>query len=428
LKRIFDANLIRPGHYPNHPDLYNLCDEIGMLVFSEIPIWQMRPESLISGDSWDLWIEPQLREMVESFRHHPSAGFWGVANETLGACDYYRRAANYVRGLDPSRPVCAAQEPKADLDAGPIFDMDGRNLHFGWYHCNNVYDGPAIASAVFAATRGRPSLITETGGMASRGSLGGGYSDLARGRETYLDRLLRFNFSFFATVSSPVTGVSVWTWTDFPRDAGTEQHGVLDVYRQPKLVAYSLANLMRGDLRLYSVEKDALVATGGTWRADLRTFNRLRTPRKGLLARWTVLKGQNKVGGGETAFDATAERSQSVTQIEWAAPENAPGGLYAVWIELLDGAKRIHLSGNAFDLYQASCPGVLRIPPAATDGTQPWIDWGGVRLPVYPLVGLLIPVEEGDYRFPAGEGTRNLGVLSGTIQRAVITTLPWPPP
>jgi beta-galactosidase/beta-glucuronidase len=110
MKRVFDANVIRPGHYPNHPDLYNLCDELGLLVFSEIPIWHMSSAILASDDVWELWVEPQLREMVESQRGHPSVCFWGIANETRNAHAYYRRGADTVRKLDPSRPVSVVLE------------------------------------------------------------------------------------------------------------------------------------------------------------------------------------------------------------------------------------------------------------------------------------------------------------------------------
>ncbi len=428
MKRVFNANVIRPGHYPNHPDLYNLCDDLGMLVFAEIPVWQMGGAILASDDTWNLWIEPQLGEMTESLRHHPSVCLWGIANETRGAHAYYRRAADYLHRLDPSRPVSVVLEPTSDLDSGPVFDMETRNFHFGWYHSHDVYDGTAIAERVFAATRGRPFLVTETGGLANRGSLNGGYSDQARGSETYLDRILRFNFAYYATVTNTVNGICVWSWTDFPRGGGVEPHGVFDVLRQPKLAAYSLVNQMRGDLRLYAVEMNSFVATGGTWRADIRTFNRMLSPRKGLTARWTVLKGQTNVGGGEIAFDVTPERSQFVAHISWAPPANAPPGLYAVWTELLDGGRRIHISGNVFDLYRASRPGVLRITPPSADTTNQWITLGGVQLPVYPFVGLQIPLEEGDYSLNAGEGTQAFGVLPCKLESSVVTTLPWPSP
>jgi hypothetical protein len=428
MKRVFDANVIRPGHYPNHPDLYNLCDELGMLVFSEIPIWHMWSAILASDDVWELWVEPQLREMVESQRVHPSVCFWGIANETRGAHAYYRRGADTVRKLDPSRPVSVVLEYDQDLDSTPIFDMVARNFHFGWYHSRDVYEGPSRAAPAFASSRGKPLWVAETGGIAPRGSLGGGYSDQARGKETYLDRILRFNVAYYSTLTNQLTGISVWSWTDFPRFGGIEAHGVFDVFRQPKLVAYSLRNLMHGDLRLFAVERNSFVTTGETWRAEIRTFNRPLAPRKGLTARWTVLKGQVKVGGGEIAFDATPERSQGVSSIEWVPPTNAPAGLYSVWTELMDGHQRLHISGNVFDLWKASRPGVLRVPPPTTEEEERWVTLGGVRLPVYPLVGLQIPLEEGVYDLVLGEGTRTLGNTPCAITNAVITSQPWPTP
>lgn len=428
MKQAFDANAIRPGHYPNHPDLYNLCDELGLIVFTEIPAWQLPGAAVVSDDAWDLWLEPQLREMATSLRHHPSVCFWGVANEIGGVHAYYRRAVDYLHGLDPSRPVSAVHSSTQDLESVPIFDMEARNFHYGWYHSRDVYDGPLHAAQVFAAARGKPVWVAETGGIAARGALGGGYSEQARGTETYLDRILRFNFQFAATVTNQVAGVSVWSWTDFGRRDTIEAHGVLDVTRQPKLAAYALRSIMHGDLRLFIVERNSFVEAGRTWQAQLRTFNPRLTARKGLVARWTVLKGAARVGGGDFAFDATTDRSQPVTGIEWAPPTNAAPGMYTVWTELMENGRRLHVNSSVFDLQQPSCPGILRLAPTTGADKEPWVALGGVRMPVYPLVGLQVPLEEGSYELTFGDGDRARGTMPCAIRRAEITTPAWPVP
>jgi hypothetical protein len=429
MKESFEANVIRPGHYPNHPDLYNLCDELGLLVFAEIPLWQMWSTPLAADDIWNLWLEPQLREMTESLRHHPSVCFWGVGNETRGAHDYYKRAANYMHQLDPTRPVSVVLEYWQDLESAPLFDLQARNAHFGWYHSRDVYEGPARMAAVLAATRGQPFWITETGAQAGRSALGGGYGNQARGTETYLDRVVRFNVANYTTLTNQITGVSVWSWTDFPQNGGIEPHGILDVAREPKLIAYSLRNLMCGDLRLFAVEENSLVPADKTWHAELRTFNRALTPRKDLTARWTILKGQTIVGGGEIAFDTTPDRSQIIAPVEWAPPTNAPPGLYTVWTELFAGRQRLHVSGSAFDLQKPSCPGILRIPPPAEPtAAGRWMSLGSVQLPVYPLVGLQIPLEEGVYDLAFGQGPQAITNMPCTIRRSQVTTQAWPAP
>jgi hypothetical protein len=184
---------------------------------------------------------------------------------------------------------------------------------------------------------------------------------------------------------------------------------------------------MHGDLRLYTIEESPFVATGKTWRATLQTFNRPLTPRRNLTARWTVLKGQTRVGGDEISFNATPDRSQTVAPIEWTPPTHAPPGLYTVWTELLADGQRLHLGCNAFDLYATSCPGILRIPPPGDAGnTKRWIAINTVRLPVHPFIGLQIPLEAGTYDITFGEDEQTSGPMACTIRNREITTQAWP--
>ncbi len=109
-------NAIRLAHNPFGPDLFNICDEEGMLVIEEaFDEWVMGRTSfglhITFEDRW----ERDLEDMVNRDYNHPCIVMWSTGNEVEerdGSADGYawsRRLAEKVKALDPSRPVsCTA--------------------------------------------------------------------------------------------------------------------------------------------------------------------------------------------------------------------------------------------------------------------------------------------------------------------------------
>src|SRR5699024_1546484 len=73
LKYQLGLNLVRTSHYPQSPAFIAACDEIGLLVFEEIPGWQH-----IGEGEWQDVLLQNVREMVVRDRNHPSVILWGV--------------------------------------------------------------------------------------------------------------------------------------------------------------------------------------------------------------------------------------------------------------------------------------------------------------------------------------------------------------
>ncbi|MBR1758199.1 MAG: glycoside hydrolase family 2 protein [Lachnospiraceae bacterium] len=99
LKFELGCNAVRTSHYPQSHHFMNRCDEIGLLVFTEIPGWQH-----IGDLDWqDLAVE-NVREMVLQYRNHPSIMLWGVRiNESNDNDAFYMRTNAAARELDPTR-------------------------------------------------------------------------------------------------------------------------------------------------------------------------------------------------------------------------------------------------------------------------------------------------------------------------------------
>ncbi len=397
--RQFGANAVRAGHYPFHPRFYNYCDELGLLVFTEIPVWQVGARVVNSADAWRQWLEPQLSAMIHTYRNHACIFAWGISNETRGGVDeYFRRATEHVRGIDATRPVTAVIDSTRDLSSDALFDFSARNLHYGWYHSREVYELRTQLERVLEAAEGRPLWVAETGGHARRGNLSGGYGDHSRGSETYLDRLLRFSFQYNAVHSVQVAGVSVWTWSDFSRRNRTEAHGILDGRRDPKLPAYSVRNLFEGDLRAFIIEEQNLCAGGDVWKAGLHLFNPYENSGALLHARWIIRHGEAVLAEERISFSATGVRGEPIGDVEWKVPENAEEGLYEFWIELTDAdGNRLHTNSAYFDVGQPSRPGMLaaRMTDDRVFAGSVWLEQSGIRIPVYRFPGLLLPLPEG---------------------------------
>lgn len=101
LKYELGLNFVRSSHYPADPSFLDRCDEIGLLVFEEIPGWQH-----IGDQKWQDLAKLNLREMIIRDRNHCSIFLWGVRiNESADDDQFYLETNRIARQLDQSRPT-----------------------------------------------------------------------------------------------------------------------------------------------------------------------------------------------------------------------------------------------------------------------------------------------------------------------------------
>lgn len=72
LKEELGLNMVRTSHYPQSRHFLDRCDEIGLLVFEEIPGWQH-----IGGEAWKEQAVRDVEDMIVRDRNHPSIVIWG---------------------------------------------------------------------------------------------------------------------------------------------------------------------------------------------------------------------------------------------------------------------------------------------------------------------------------------------------------------
>jgi len=218
MKRI-GANFIRLAHYPHHPGVLDLCDEIGLLVMGEIPLYQkgMNEERVENYDSTVEDAKWQLRRMIERVDNHPSVVFWSVSNETNEGIDDVVDGNNdlveLAREIDPSRLSVHVSNHYQRGDY--CFDEDD-------VICVNAY--PSLSQSIEMAERlweerltmlreehpEKPILVTEFG----HPSIEGVDDNDVYGEKTQT-RAIAEEFSVLREAEN-VRGAVVWCFADHP--------------------------------------------------------------------------------------------------------------------------------------------------------------------------------------------------------------------
>jgi beta-galactosidase len=99
LKRELKCNIVRTSHYPQSPHFLDGCDEVGLLVFEEIPGWQH-----IGDAQWQELSIDNVGRMIRRDWNHPSVILWGVRiNESRDNHDFYTKTNALAHSLDPTR-------------------------------------------------------------------------------------------------------------------------------------------------------------------------------------------------------------------------------------------------------------------------------------------------------------------------------------
>ncbi len=147
-------NFVRLAHYPQAPEVYRICDEIGLLVWSEIPV----VSSITNSEAFTQNSLNMQREHIRQTRNHPSIILYGYMNEVFLLFQYSRNMSDEDRQKTANAIVELAKKLEAvtkeeapdhktvmamhrhtsynEYGLTEISDVVGWNLYFGWY-----YDG-----------------------------------------------------------------------------------------------------------------------------------------------------------------------------------------------------------------------------------------------------------------------------------------------
>ena len=106
LMRAANINFIRTSHYPPHPRLLELCDELGFYVMDEVPFGFGDAHLTDPSYQEDLFV--RARATLQRDRNRASVIIWSVGNENPNTPLTFA-TGKLVKQLDPSRPICFPQ-------------------------------------------------------------------------------------------------------------------------------------------------------------------------------------------------------------------------------------------------------------------------------------------------------------------------------
>lgn len=127
------ARAVRLAHYPHADEFYRLCDEAGLLVWTEIPV----VDKISDDPGFAPNAKQQLVEMIRQLGNHPSVFAWGISNElfhrpTPDGMPLMKELHQLAKQEDPTRPTTIAVNKKRE-DLCNVTDLVGFNGYPGWY-------------------------------------------------------------------------------------------------------------------------------------------------------------------------------------------------------------------------------------------------------------------------------------------------------
>ncbi|WP_151087090.1 glycoside hydrolase family 2 protein [Hymenobacter baengnokdamensis] len=218
------CNYVRLAHYPHNEIMLRLADEMGLLVWAEVPVyWTIAWENPATYQN----AEAQLTDLISVGKNRASIGVWSVGNETPPSAPRLKFMTSLVhkaRSLDDTRLVSAALELRRDGYAvtvddplGAELDLTSFNEYAGWYWGGKPSE---ITQFKFAIKYDKPVIISEFGGDA----LAGYHGDAdTRWSEEYQEALYVNQLRMLSGIPG-LRGMTPWILADFR--ATRRQHPV----------------------------------------------------------------------------------------------------------------------------------------------------------------------------------------------------------
>ena len=224
------CNYVRLAHYPHNEYAVREAERMGILVWSEIPVyWTIAWSNPATYDN----AKRQLSDMIARDQNRANVIIWSIANETPHSAKrdaFLGKLAKHARQLDPTRLISMAMEVTGASNyhnilhdnMSDLVDVVSFNQYIGWYR--DVNDASKMTWEI---PYDKPVIISEFGGGAKYGLHG---PKNQRWTEEFQENLYRENCAMLDMIDG-LAGTTPWILKDFrsPRRVLT---GIQDYYNR----------------------------------------------------------------------------------------------------------------------------------------------------------------------------------------------------
>ncbi len=230
------CNYVRLAHYPHNEAMVRLADQMGLLVWSEIPVyWTVQ----YSNPAVQEKALAQLGDMITRDKNRASVIIWSMANETPPSearNSFLKALCDRARSLDNTRLLSAAleihnvtgKEFVLDDKLGEYLDVLGCNEYIGWY----AGTPESCLDIRWSTPYNKPLVISEFGGEALYNKHG---EKNERWTEEYMEYMYECQLKMLDKISF-LRGTSPWILADF-RSPRRQLHGIQDMWNRKGLIS-----------------------------------------------------------------------------------------------------------------------------------------------------------------------------------------------
>lgn len=273
------ANVIRFAHYPHRRELYDLCDELGILVWTEIPIINKVTDS----EAFYEVSKNMQNEHVKQYYNHPSVVMFGYMNEIFlrlafdGKSSQEEKEAlkittvklaneleDLTRKLAPNHITVMAGHLNELYNETGIADVPmlfGWNLYFGWYDAN-IEDLGTFLDEQHKRYPNRSLLLSEYGPGADVRI----FTKTPKKFDFSTDYQAKLHQSYYKQITDRpfMTGMTAWNFADFGSEfrgdaiPHVNQKGLVQYDRMPKDIYYWYKSVLDSDKPFLHIATDHL--------------------------------------------------------------------------------------------------------------------------------------------------------------------------
>lgn len=259
LMKNMGANVLRNAHYPQSRELYDLCDELGILVWTEIPVVNKVTDTKVFFEV----CHNMQKAHVKQYYNHPSVVMFGYMNEIFLRVAFDRKSSEIEKEHQKKSALKLAQELEQltrELAPNHITVMAGHlnelynetgiadlpmlfgwNLYFGWYD-KDIPDLGIFLDEQHKKYPKRSLLLSEYGPGADARI----FTKTPKKFDFSLEYQAKLHQSYFKQITDRpyMTGMTAWNFADFGSEfrgdaiPHVNQKGLIQYDRTPKPIYY----------------------------------------------------------------------------------------------------------------------------------------------------------------------------------------------